>query len=697
MAATEPGSIQTRSDFDNNPRGWAARWTVEFAAARSFLKKWHESADLCVKAFLDQRAVMANEEKERHVNLFWANVLTQMALMYGKMPEVDVSRRYNDAKDQQARIAGPIILQRLLNTDIERDEDGYRKALRHALCDYLIVGFCNARVRYTAEFEEQDAAERMEEETTKGVDDDRDEGAEGELGPEGDEPVLEKRVDSEDILTDYIYWKDQLWSPSRTFEEWRWWAYRTLMSRDEVQKRFGRRIAQSVPYNAKSIRYTDEEVSNNDVFSRVEVWEVWNKEDKKVYWFVEGFNEILDVREDPYQLRGFWPFPEPLMANLTTLAALPKPDYALAQDLYQEVNELSTRIGLLLKALKVAGVYDKRNEPIQRLLTEGRENILIPVERWDALAEKGGIKGVVDWFPTEQVVSALEQLRNQRQESMQILYQVTGQSDLMRGETMGDQSATEAAAKTRYGSARVQYRQDEFARFASGLQQLRAELISKLYDPATIIKRSNVLMTNDAQEAMDAVRMLKSEFPSYRIVVRPEALAQQDFAALQNERTQFLTAFSSLMRDAAPAVQQLGPMAGLVIGELVKWAIAGFRGAKEVEGILDKAIQQMQQQMQQGGSPGAQQPPSPEVLKMQAQQQKAQLDLQKETLKHQMDLQRIAAETAAEGQRQEMQTRANAQQALATENIKLSAEQQRAAIRAREHALMPRRPGEELL
>jgi hypothetical protein len=50
---------------------------------------------------------------------------------------------------------------------------------------------------------------------------------------------------------------------------------------------------------------------------------------------------MLDEKEDPLGLQGFWPFPRPMVANLTTRKFIPKPDYKLAQDLYREINELT--------------------------------------------------------------------------------------------------------------------------------------------------------------------------------------------------------------------------------------------------------------------------------------------------------------------------------------------------------------------
>ena len=71
-------------------------------------------------------------------------------------------------------------------------------------------------------------------------------------------------------------------------------------------------------------------------------------------------------------------------------------------------------------------------------------------------AEKGGIKGQVDWLPIEQVAAALSQLRDYRTELLSLLYQVTGMSDIMRGSTQQGETATAQAIKAKFASTRVQ-------------------------------------------------------------------------------------------------------------------------------------------------------------------------------------------------------------------------------------------------
>ena len=78
-------------------------------------------------------------------------------MLYGRTPQVQVGRRFSDANDDIARVAAEM-LERLLNTDIERDSDSYALALQYALNDRLLSGMGNVRIRYVANWEEQRSA-----------------------------------------------------------------------------------------------------------------------------------------------------------------------------------------------------------------------------------------------------------------------------------------------------------------------------------------------------------------------------------------------------------------------------------------------------------------------------------------------------------------------------------------------------------
>jgi hypothetical protein len=470
--------------------------------------------------------------------------------------------------------------------------------------------------------------------------------------------------------TDYVRWEDFLWSPSGVWHETRWVAFRSELSKTQVRERFdteeliarrGAPCANSIPYAANKGKKDGKKA---DPWSRACVWEVWDKDSRRVFWYVEDYHVVLDWKDDPLGLVGFFPCPRPMLANVTTSTTVPRPDYVLAQDLYQEINDISGRITLLQSAIRVAGVYDRTAGAIQRLLTEGGKNELIPVDNWALFAEKGGVKGQIDWLPLEQIIGAIVALDSRREIAKQALYEVTGMSDLMRGQAaVAGTSATEQSIKARFASVRLQRRQDDFARFASDVQRLKAEVMVRHFDDASLLAQSNLEYTNDAPHAAQALELLRSRFAQYRVKVKPEAVSMQDFAKLQSDRMTVVGGISTFMSAAAPVAAQIpGSLPSLL--EMLKWFLAGLPGGADIESVMDGAIERAEQAAQQ---PQQQtQPPDGKVV---AQQLKGQQELAKLQAETQADLTRIQAETQADEQRERNQMVYNVREAQLKQQI----------------------------
>ncbi len=643
---------QSRNSFPTDPQGRARLWTKEFKAARTWLRDWQKTGDEVVDRFLDEQT---RQGEETHLNYFWANTVTMMAMLYGKMPpRTSVSRRHADPNDDLARV-GAEMLERILNSNVERYDDSYQDALWYTLVDFLLPGFGNSKVRYKCEFRD----------TTQPA-----QGAPGTPRYAPEVKRREKVPGSEDACVDYFYWADQLWSPCRTHGDKRWHAYKTPMTKDELHARFDSvlepAVVDSISLGGRLFgaedRATDDK--DEDPWARADVWEVWDKQRHEVVWFVEGFDRVLDVKPDTLQLPGFWPSPRPLMANLTTRKCLPRPDYVLAQDIYASINLLATRVSELEDALRVAGAYDATNKGLERLLDENVRNQLIPVTGFAAIAEKGGMEGAIAWLPVQQVAEVLDRTRTQLVDKQRQLYEITGWSDVMRGAMQDPQQlATNTRAEIRFGSVRVQRVQDEFSRYASELQRLRAELIVRLFDDQTIIERSNIMQTADAELVGPALKRLRQEVSRYAIEVKPEALALADFAALKAERTEFLGAISQFMTSTSQLLPALGPQGGAVIapalGEMVKWALAGFKGGSSIEGVWDKVTRQMADLAQQAAVNPQPQQPDPRAA---VQQMKAQNDMARDANKVQTEAQLQQIKTSAEAERQRIQTEANVEE-----------------------------------
>lgn len=616
--------IQSKADFKSTPAGQQQRWQIEINAAKKEVKKWHDLGRRIVDRFLDKRK--GNESNETRLNLFSANLQTQRSMLFGKIPKASVSRRFEDYSDNVARAAANM-MERLLNTDIEEDTDTFADSIALALDDKLLVGMGNVRLRYEAEFDEQ-------EEVPAVLD-----GEGNELAPAY---TPEPKKSREEVQVDYVHWRDQYWSPARTWQEIRWYAFGVQMSYDQLVARFGKDKAKKVPLSNSGKRAMEvNENLRNDPLARGYVYEIWSKEDKKVYWFAEGMPELLDTKDDPLGLEGFFPCPRPMMSNLTTESFMPRPDWCLAQDLYTEIDYVSTRITLLERATKVVGVYDKTADGVRRMLTEGFDNDLIPVDNWALFAERGGIKGQIDWLPLDQVVGALDKLREYRAELIQLVYQVTGLSDIMRGEQVDRETATTSALKAKFASVRMQSNQDEFARFASDALRIKAEIIVKHFDDESILAESNVQATPDAQYALDAISLLRSDLAKYRVEIKPENISQTDLAQLKAERMEFAQALSMLLQSFAPLMQNEPATAPFLL-EFLKWTVAGFRGASTIEGVIDQAADTLRQQLSQPKQdPKTQADMAKAQMDVQVAKQQAQIDIQHMQAKHQIDQQKL--------------------------------------------------------
>jgi hypothetical protein len=627
---------------EQDERDSVQKWTQEMGLARKFVEKWHTQGDKTQKRYIDERDDALNGAfKNYRLNLFHSNIQTMKATMYAKLPKVEADRRFLDPNDDVARVAGEM-LTRILQNDLNKTDNTLNDVLKESLEDRLVPGLGVARVRYC--MEEGDDPNYVAPEPAMP----------GEVAPEV--PQVKTSEWCEEV---YVHWKDILWNPCRTYSELRWKAFRSYMDKDEITERFGADIAEGISYTSNGPKLNSE--LNSDIAKaspQAEIWEIWDKPSKSVYWYCKGQTKFLDKQDDPMQLEGFFPDARWMIANTTTAKLLPKADFAITQDLYDEIDILESRIALLTSACKVVGVYDRSSKEIGRMLTEGVENQLIPVDNWAMFAERGGMKGMTDWLPIQQVAEVIQVLAIQQQSRIQQLYQITGMSDIMRGQaSTAGTTATEQRIKAQFGSLRIQALQDEFARFASDLLNKKAQIIQRFYDPETIFKLSNIGNTPDAPLAQQAIALLKDhENFNMRIAVRAESMAQIDYDQLREERTGFLQATAQFMGMAAPLLQQ-NPESAPFLMQLLQFGVSGFKASSEMEGIIDQAIAAQKK----AAEVKAQQPPqpSPEEKKMQAEQQLAQqqqqMDQQQAQQESQLKAQQAQQDMALEQQKSDLQ------------------------------------------
>ena len=653
------------------------KYLTGIAAYDNEFKKWTARAQKIIKRYRDDTRGQTNNEQAKF-NILWSNVQTLMPAVYAKMPKADVSRRFGD-NDPIGRVAS-MLLERALDFEIEHYPE-FRAAMTDCVKDRFLPGRGTAWVRYEPHVKKQDIPEDGLEVTNDVESEDEAVGPEGQSPSDGQpntEPMSEaagqteapEEIDYECSPTDYVHWKDfgHLPATARTWGEVTA-VYRIVyLDKEAVTERFGPKMAETVEFNsgADSLNSREKKKDND----QAKIYELWDKTKDKAFWFSKNMPDFIDERDDPLELKGFFPCPKPLYATVTSDSLVPVPDFVLYQDQANELDILSDRIDGLIKALKVRGVYDASVPALQRLMTEGDNNSLIPVENWMAFSEKSGLTGAIQLLPLDMIAEALLQAYKAHDQIKAQIYEITGLSDIIRGVTAASETATAQQIKGNYAGLRLGSMKDEVAMFASELLRLMAQIICTKYQPETILKyaAADQLSPQDQQMIPMALQLLQNDpLRSFRIEVDADSLVQLDESQNKQDRNEFLQAFGGFMKEALP-VAQASPIMVPVIVELLKFGIGGFKKAKPIEGVLDQALDAMKQQAAQPQPPK----PDPEMAKVQAQaqsdQMRAQMDAKLEMPKQQAELaqeqQRMQMESQMEAQRLQMEARMKAQEGI---------------------------------
>lgn len=571
--------------------------------------QWWNYAEKIVKRYKDKRS---DEKRGKKINLFWTNVGIIKSALYARAPKPMISRTWSDANDIQARV-GSEILRRCLSYDLMKNLSPMSEAIKKAVDDRLIPGLGCVWFRYQPTIQKFTIPALVL--------------SDGTVASPASEA---EEITSEEVICEYTPWRDVIYPSARTREEVWYVARRLYKSAKYIKRRFNKTVSDKLLESMDNLGPNKDFLPKNFGRDRVELIEIWCKRTKKVYWwsqFVPGV--MLDEQSDPLGLEDFYPCPDFLMATHTTDDYLPRPDYYMVKDQYDALDELNARISMLEQALRVVGVYDKKNSELKRLLGEAMENDMIPVDNWAMLAESGGLKGAVDFFPIEDIVLVLEKLSVQKKEKVEEIYMLTGISDIMRGTTNPRETLGTQEMKAQYSSVRLQYQQDEVAIFVRQALIIKADIICKHFQPDSIMKLSQIGQSMDAQSAMQAIQMLKTEgVTSYRIDINEEGLALPDYNQEKQMRMDFLTTMGQFLSQSA-SLLEVKPEALPFMMQIIRWVAAGFRGSNEIQGVFDQALMKLAQPAPQQNAPDPMKDP-----KVIAAQIKAQDNQQSNQLKY---------------------------------------------------------------
>ncbi len=594
----------TPTQDPKTPKDWQGHWIAEIGFAQQKAEEFQRRGRKIVKRFRAEEAV----SQERHegateFNILWSNVETLRPATYARRPQVEVTRRFRD-EDPVGRLAGQI-LERGLQYEIDRGLE-LHEALKEAVQDRLLPGMGAVWVRYEPAFETEEVE------------------APDPQNPLAVKPQQVETLSDEKTPVDYVFWEDILISPARTWADVRWVARRVPFTKEALARRFKESYSSyggdisKVPQNYDPTQ-NPERMKTGDTDPQVKrtlVYEIWDKTTKQIFFICkDGCEYPLDIKPDQWDLEGFFPCPPPLRGTHTSDQFLPIADFLLYQKQAIELDTLTQRIRILSNALRIVGVYDQSQQALRNLLSGAGDNQMIPVASWAAFAEKGGLKGVVEFLPVETVAKVLSDLYIARDQCKQVIYEITGMSDIIRGASMASETLGAQEIKAKFANLRLSSRQQQVAEFVTGVLNIKAELMCTLYAPETLIRISSAELLPDARNPetlQAALALLQNEkVRGYRIEIMARSMVELDEVDERQRRTEFMETVSNFM-NAAKNVSSLHPALMPVALEILKFAVRGFSVGRTLEGAIEDAQRRIDEEMK---NPKPPQPDPDTVLK----------------------------------------------------------------------------------
>ena len=484
-----------------------------------------------------------------HYNIFWSSIETLKPFLYFKQPQPyieRISKLPNPAENMACRI-----LEKALTWDLAQFD--FDSVIKYARNDFLISGCGIIWEKYRPEFKTIEETEKHQ-----------------KINVKTSEKVISEYVDPQYFLADCE--RIGIW------EDVNWLARKIYMSRCDVEQNFGKEFHE--------VQHPDEVIC---------IYEVWYKPLRKVYWVSREYPEkFLKEIDDPLHLSGFFPMPKPIFATQTNDSIIPTPDYCLIKEMLNELNGITQRMKLVMQALKVSGAYDKSFPELYNILN--KDVTLVAVSDFQKLKDCGGIRGIIDFAPIEQYIQALEQLSKRREDVIKRIFDITGVSDIMRGNSNTVETATAVQQKTNFGTLRNQDRQNDMQRFIADLYRIKAEIICEQFSEKTL---AGFLSTEEQQDKLlvaQAVMLLKTEKLRGMILrVDSDAVFNQE---LEHKKTiDGITTINNMIKEAFGLVSTQ-PLLLPLYRSMIESIITSMPRTRIFESILEQTFNNINKDLQ---------------------------------------------------------------------------------------------------
>ena len=431
-------------------------WLDEIGAARKREKDFRKDGKRIREIYDGSKA------EETPFNILFSNTETMAPALYSTVPRPVVQRRFKDSDPlgKVAATAGQRILEFLLDTNI----DGYETfddAMKCVVNDALLPGRGVSAVKYDAVIGTVDGAEVKA---------------------------------SELVCSDSRSWDRVFFGFARKWSKVPWVAFEEHMDLEAAEAMFGKEISNRIEFTVGEDNDDEDGKEGNNADERdmgerktALVYQIWDKANGKVVRYIsphykEGY---LKIQEDPLELTGFFPIPRPLQFIEKSNDLKPVAPYILYENQAKELNRLTRRINRIAEAIKARGIYDSSLGGDIENVMKADDNTLVPSDKSSSLSAEKGLQNAIWFLPIQELVVTHEKLLMAREQCKQVIYEITGISDIIRGATKASETLGAQKLKSQWGTLRIKPKQGEVQRYARDILRLMLEIAATKFSEDT--------------------------------------------------------------------------------------------------------------------------------------------------------------------------------------------------------------------
>jgi type II secretory pathway pseudopilin PulG len=466
-------------------------WMTKIEDALKREKTFRRQGKECVTLYEGDKA------DETPFAILYSNTETLIPAVYSQPPVPIVDRRFKDADPvgKLAAEAGTRTLKFLLDASSE-DDDSFDECLQADVLGGLVTNRGLSRAKYYAD-------------TSSGT------------------------VQNECVYFESVRWDKFLHGYARTWKKVPWIGFEWDMDRKEIEDNFGGEIANKIDFDAMPESWGNEEdpkENNSDKMAGVKitkVYEVWDKASRQVMFFCPAYKlGPLKRLEDPLKLSGFFPVPRPLnfMRKVSTL--LPTPLYTQYQQQAKELNEITRRLKHLIQAMKIRGFYNSMVQGIDKVLM-AEENEIVPLQNAAAVGDNAKMDAMIWLMPVAEIAAAIQQLYQQREQCKNVIYEITGISDIIRGSSVASETATAQNIKNQWGTLRLKRMQREVQRYCRDLMAIALEIAVERFSVETMSAMTGLPYPTNAQKQQVQMQIMAGQQMLQQAQMQAQQTGQQ--------------------------------------------------------------------------------------------------------------------------------------------------------------------------